>query len=167
MTKIWLASATSFRTLNAALAPRPLPTQDNLQRRMDRFGSRSEAARAGAVNAAPQALDAQLIEDGAALEAAWQGELRSMIAARRGGAEDKAAARAVRAASEAIVRRIEAARALTLDGLKVKARAESWRRDGEPLGLAADESEEGDSWSEMGEMPQYDAPALSRNDIHA
>jgi hypothetical protein len=156
MTKIWLASATSFRTLNAALAPRPLPTQDNLQRRMDRFGSRSEAAR-----------DAQLIEDGAALEAAWQGELRSMIAARRGGAEDKAAARAVRAASEAIVRRIEAARALTLDGLKVKARAESWRRDGEPLGLAADESEEGDSWSEMGEMPQYDAPARSRNDIHA
>jgi hypothetical protein len=159
MTKIWLASATTFRAGNAALAPRPLPIQDNLQRRMDRFGSRSDTARSGAVSAAPQPLDAQLIEDGAALEAAWQGELRSMIAARRGGAQEKAAARAVRAASEAIVRRIEGARALTLDGLKVKARAESWRRDGEPLGLGSDDDEDGDSWSEMGEMPQYGASA--------
>jgi hypothetical protein len=166
MTKIWLASATSFRTLNAGLTPRPLPIQDNLQRRMDRFGSRSDMARSGAVNATPQPLDAQLIEDGAALEAAWQGELRSMIAARRGGAQEKAAARAVRAASEDIVRRIETARALTLDGLKVKARAESWRRDGEPLGLGSDDDEESDSWSEMGEMPQYDAPAQSDQYAH-
>ncbi len=67
MTKIWLASATSFRTLNGAPAPRPLPAQDGLQRRMDRFGSRSDMGRSGAVNAPPQALDAQLIEDGAAL----------------------------------------------------------------------------------------------------
>jgi hypothetical protein len=166
MTKIWLASKTSFRALNTSLAPRPLPVQDNLQRRMDRFGSRSDMARSGAVNAPPQALDAQLIEDGAALEAAWQGELRSMIAARRGGAAEKAAARAIRAGSEAIVRRIETARALTLDGLKVKARAESWRRDGEPLGLGSEEDEQGDSWSEMGEMPQYDAPAQSQNRAH-
>ncbi|HYA73548.1 MAG TPA: hypothetical protein VEF36_10380, partial [Roseiarcus sp.] len=33
-----------------------------------------------------------------------------------------------------VAARIEAARAITLDGLKVKARAILWRRNGEPLG---------------------------------
>jgi hypothetical protein len=159
MTKIWLATTTSFRTPNSATPSRSLPVQNPLQRRVDGFGQRREPARNGAVNGTPQPLDSQLIADGEALEAAWQGEMRAMIAARRGAPEAQAAARAVRAASEAIVRRIEAARALTLDGIKVKARAESWRRDGEPLGPSSDEEEGGDGWSEMGDMPQYDTPA--------
>ena len=157
MTKIWLATTTAFRAPNVAI-PRLLPAQSPLQRRVEGFGQRRETGRNGAVNGSPQPLDAQLIADGEALEAAWQGELRAMIAARRGGPEAKAAARAIRSTSEAIVRRIEATRALTLDGLKVKTRAESWRRDGEPLGLASDDEEGGDGWSEMGDMPQYDAP---------
>ena len=95
---------------------------------MDRFGPRRDAARSAPLESPPQPLDAHLIADGEALEAAWQAELRAMIAARRGGAEALAAARAARDESEAIVGRIEAARALTLDGLKVKARAESWRQ---------------------------------------
>ena len=56
-----------------------------------------------------------------------------MIAARRGGAEALAAAVAARGQSEAIVGRIEAARPLTLGGVRVKARAESWRSDGASL----------------------------------
>jgi hypothetical protein len=157
MTKIWLATATSFRPQNVTNSTHPLPTSDSLQRRMERFGTRRDATRTGSVNAAPQPLDAQLIADGDALEATWQQELRAMIAARRGGAEEKAAARAIRAASEEIVVRIESARALTLDGLKVKARAESWRRDGEPMGLTSDEEESNDGWTEAIDMPLYEA----------
>jgi hypothetical protein len=127
---------------------------------MDRFGPRREPARTIPLESPPQPLDAHLIADGEALEAAWQAELRAMIAARRGGAEALAAARAGRADSEAIVRRIEAARALTLDGLKVKARAESWRRDGEPLAPeSADEQQDDGVWTEMADLPRYDAPA--------
>ena len=83
-----------------------------------------------------------------------------MIAARRGGAEAVSTARAARGESEALVRRIEAARALTLDGLKVKARAESWRRDGAPLASAAAEDQQDDGvWTDMADLPRYDAPA--------
>jgi hypothetical protein len=127
---------------------------------MDRFGPRRDAARTAPLESPPQPLDANLIADGEALEAAWQAELRAMIAARRGGAEATAAALAARAQSEAIVGRIEAARALTLDGLKVKARAESWRRDGEPLAPAAAEDQPDDGvWTDMADLPRYDAPA--------
>ncbi len=71
-----------------------------------------------------------------------------------------AAARAARGESEAIVRRIEAARALTLDGHKVKARAESWRRDGAPLAPAtADDQQDDGVWTDMADLPRYDAPA--------
>ena len=133
MTKIWFAAATSFRASSSRPSPVRFQSYEVLQRRMDRFGPRRDAARSAPLEAPPQPLDARLIADGEALEAAWQAELRAMIAARRGGAEALAAARAARAQSEAIVARIEATRALTLDGHKVKARAESWRRDGEPL----------------------------------
>jgi hypothetical protein len=126
---------------------------------MDRFGPRRDAARSAPLESPPQPLDAHLLADGEALEAAWQAELRAMIAARRGGAEALAAARSARADSEAIVRRIEAARALTLDGLKVKARAESWRRDGELLApAAADDQQDDGVWTEMADLPRYDAP---------
>jgi hypothetical protein len=156
MTKIWFAAATSFRTPVQPAAPRPLHSHEVLQRRMDRFGPRRDAARSAPLESPPQPLDAHLIADGEALEAAWQAELRAMIAARRGGAE----ALAARADSEAIVRRIEAARALTLDGLKVKARAESWRRDGEPLApAAADDQHDDGVWTDMADLPRYEAPA--------
>ena len=110
--------------------------------------------------APPQPLDARLLADGEALEAAWQAELRMMIAARRGGAQAVATARAARAECEAIVTRIEAARALTLDGHKVKARAESWRRDGAPLKQATAEDQQDDGvWTDMADLPRYEAPA--------
>ena len=159
MTKIWLAAATSFRaSIRTAAAP-SLQSHELLQRRMDRFGPRRDAARSAPLESPPQPLDAHLIADGEALEAAWQAELRAMIAARRGGAEAPAAARAARGESEAIVGRIEAARALTLDGLKVKARAESWRRDGAPLAPAtADDQQDDGVWTEMADLPRYDAP---------
>ncbi len=160
MTKIWFAATTSFRTPVQPAAPRPLQGHEVLQRRMDRYGPRRDAARSAPLESPPQPLDAHLIADGEALEAAWQGELRAMIAARRGGAEALAAARAVRGESEAIVRRIEAARALTLDGLKVKARAESWRRDGAPLAPeTADDQQDDGVWTDMADLPRYDAPA--------
>ena len=156
MTKIWLAAATSLRASMQAAAP-PRQNHELLQRRMDRFGPRRDAALRAPLESPPQPLDARLLADGEALEAAWQAELRAMIAARRGGAETLAAARAE---SEAIVARIEAARALTLDGLKVKARAESWRRDGAPIAAtAADDQLDDGVWTEMADLPRYDAPA--------
>ena len=160
MTKVWFASTASFRTAGQPAAPRSLPSHEVLQRRMDRFGPRRDAARSAPLDAPPQPLDAHLIADGEALEAAWQMEIRAMIGARRGGAEARAAALAARAECEAIVGRIEAARALTLDGLKVKARAESWRRDGAPLSKAAQEDQPDDGvWTEMADLPRYDAPS--------
>ncbi len=160
MTKIWFAAAASFRASVQPAVPRPLPSHEVLQRRMDRFGPRRDAARSAPLEAPPQPLDARLIADGEALEAAWQAEIRAMIAARRGGAQAVAAARTARADSEAIVTRIEATRALTLDGHKVKARAESWRRDGAPLAPAAAEDQQDDGvWTDMADLPRYEAPA--------
>ena len=149
MTKVWLSTATTFRAPFQPAAPRPVPGYEVLQRRMDRLGARRDSARSAPFEAPPLPLDFHLLADGEALEAAWQGELRAMIAARRGGAEARTAAREARAESEAIVRRIEQARALTLDGLKVKARAAD---DGEN---EQDES----GWSDMADLPTYDAPA--------
>ena len=160
MTKIWFAAAPSFRTSAQAAVPRPLPSHEVLQRRMDSFSPRRDAARSAALESPPQPLDARLIADGEALEAAWQAEIRAMIAARRGGAQAVAAAQAARAQSDAIVTRIEATRALTLDGHKVKARAESWRRDGAPLKTAAAEDQQDDGvWTDMADLPRYEAPA--------
>jgi len=160
MTKVWFAAATSFRASVQPSVPRPLPSHEVLQRRMDRFGPRRDAARSATLEAPPQPLDANLLADGEALEAAWQAELRAMIAARRGGAQAAATARAARAESEAIVTRIEATRALTLDGHKVKARAESWRRDGAPLKQTVAEDHQDDGvWTDMADLPRYEAPA--------
>ena len=159
MTKIWFAAVTSFRSSVQPAVPRPLENQEILQRRMDRFGPRRDAARSAPLDSPPQPLDARLLADGEALEAAWQAELRAMIAARRGGAQAVSTAQAARAQSEAIVTRIEATRALTLDGHKVKARAESWRRDGAPLKSAAAEDQQDDGvWTDMADLPRYEAP---------
>jgi hypothetical protein len=162
MTKVWFGAATSFRTSVQPVVPQSLQSREVLQRRMDRFGPRRDIARSAPLESPPQPLDAQLLADGDALEAAWQSELRAMIGARRGGAQAVAMARAARAESEAIVLRIEATRALTLDGHKVKARAESWRRDGAPLKPSSTEDEQDDGvWTDMADLPHYEAPAVS------
>jgi hypothetical protein len=160
MTKVWFGAVTSFRASVQPVVPQSLQSRDVLQRRMDRFGPRRDIARSAPLESPPQPLDAQLLADGDALEAAWQRELRAMIGARRGGAQAAAMARAARAESEAIVLRIETTRALTLDGHKVKARAESWRRDGAPLKPSSTEDEQDDGvWTDMADLPRYDAPA--------
>ena len=158
MTKRWLLAATSLRAAVQPTAPPPLQNHEVLQRRMERFGPSHDAARSAPRDASPQPLDSHLLADGEALEAAWQAELRAMIAARRGGAEALAAARAARDQCEAIVGRIETARALTLDGLKVKTRAQSWRSDGKSVAAGPDEQLDESGWTEMAEMPRYDSP---------
>jgi hypothetical protein len=147
----------SFQSLKPSGSSRQQFNQQALLRRMDRLGSRSSGARRGALSLAPQHLDARLLEDGAALEAAWQAELRAMIVQRRTRTpEAEAAAKAARAAAAAIVTRIETARALTLDGLKAQARAVLWRRDGVPLGPEIpDDQASDDAWTEMGELPRW------------
>ena len=87
------------------------------------------------MTAPPQHLDARLLEDGEALEIAWGYEITTLIAKKRlKTPEADAVANEARAAAALVVARIEAAKALTLDGLKVKARAILWTRNGEPLG---------------------------------
>ena len=104
-------------------------------RRMEQFDARRNGARTGAVTSPPQHLDARLLEDGEALEIAWGYEITTLIAKKRlKTPEADAVANAARAAAALVVARIEAAKALTLDGLKVKARAILWTRNGEPLG---------------------------------
>ena len=160
MTKVWFAATASFRASVQPAVPQSLPSHEVLQRRIDRFGPRRDTARSAPLESPPQPLDARLLADGEALEAAWQVELRAMIAVRRGGAQAVATAQAARSASEAIVMRIEATRALTLDGHKVKARAESWRRDGVPLKQETSEDQQDDAvWTDMADLPRYDAPA--------
>ena len=85
--------------------------------------------------APPRALDAALLEQGRAFERAWAKEVGTLIALKRNDtAEARFAARRARAATERLAARIETARAVSLEGLKVKARAILWRRNGEPLG---------------------------------
>ncbi len=86
----------------------------------------------------PRALDAALLEQGRAFERAWAKEVAALIALKRNDTpEARFVARRARAASERLATRIELARAVSLDGLKVKARAILWRRNGEPLGRVA------------------------------
>jgi len=162
MTKIWFSAAATLRDSLRPAVPSPDPGYEALQRRMDRIGARREIARGLPLEGPPLPLDFHLLADGEALEAAWQTEIRMMIAARRGGAEAQAAAAAARADCEAIVARIERVRALTLGGLKVKARAESWRRDGAPLAKEKAETELEDGvWTDMADLPVYEAPVAA------
>ncbi|MGD0188418.1 MAG: hypothetical protein ABSC25_24680 [Roseiarcus sp.] len=111
---------------------------DALFGRLERFEARRSAGRTGAVTSVPRRLDAKLLEEGEDFEAAWGYEIATLIALkRRATPEADAIARAARAATARLAARIEAARAITLDGLKVKARAILWRRNGEPLGTIA------------------------------
>jgi hypothetical protein len=80
-----------------------------------------------------QHLDAALLKDRQAFEDAWGVEVEKLILMKRTRTPEAiATANAARAATALIVRRIEMARAVTLDGLKTKARAALWRRHGEP-----------------------------------
>ena len=89
--------------------------------------------RDGMMNVAPRHLDFRLLRERAALEKAWLVEVTALIRQKRvGTAEAEAAAETARAATAVVVRRIDALKASTLDGLRVKARADLWRRRGEP-----------------------------------
>ena len=108
--------------------------QDAFLRRMEWLSISRDAGRTNAARSAPQHLDAKLLKEREALDKAWTYEVAaSFVANRLNTAEADEIAKAARAASAVIARRIEAATALTLDGLKVKARAALWRRHGEPL----------------------------------
>jgi hypothetical protein len=103
--------------------------------RVERFDARRNRTRTGAVTSPPQRLDAELLEAGEAFEAAWIREVATLIAAKKlKTPEAEAAARSARASTARLAARIEGIGAMTLDGLKVKARAILWRRNGEPLG---------------------------------
>lgn len=158
MTKISFAAAEwGFGASKPAVTSRPYFNQDAFSRRMDRFGARREGGRTGAITSSPQHLDARLLEDGEALEAAWQWELRAIASRRLKTPEAEAAASVAQTACATIVRRIETSRALTLDGLKVQARAALWRRDGEPFGPNVPDNQADDcAWTDMAELPQYE-----------
>ncbi len=109
-----------------------------LFKRIERFEARRKGGRTGAVTSPPQRLDAKLLREGEDFEAAWAYEVATLIAMKRlNTPEADAMAKSARAATARAAARIEAARAITLDGLKVKARAILWRRNGEPLGTIA------------------------------
>ncbi len=103
--------------------------------RVERLEARRRRYAPSAVMTPPRALDAALLEQGNAFELAWAKEVATLIALKRNDtAEARFAARRARSATERLAMRIELARAVSLDGLKVKARAILWRRNGEPLG---------------------------------
>jgi hypothetical protein len=109
-----------------------------LLKRLERWDSRRGAERSGAFASAPARPDAELLEQGEALESAWAREIAALIAVRkRGTPKAVAAACFARAATAQVAARIDTADATTLDGLKVKARAILWRRNGEPLAAIA------------------------------
>ena len=157
MTKLIFSGA--FESLQSQQSYRVSRRQFNqqaLDRRLDWVGSRLNGARTTALASPPQHLDERLLADGAALEAAWQTELKAMIAVKRSKtSEARAIAEAARAATALVVVRIETARALTLDGLKVQARAALWRRDGAPLGPDIPDDQGDDAWSDMADLPKW------------
>ena len=107
---------------------------DALFRRLERLEARRRGGRSGAVTSSTRRTDAELLEQGKAFEAAWAREVTTLIELKRQRTPDaEAVAESARAAAAGIAARIQTARATTLDGLKVKARAILWRRNGEPL----------------------------------
>ena len=85
--------------------------------------------------APPRALDAALLRHGGAFEQAWVEEVAALIVLKRSDTpQARLAARRARIATAQLAERIETARAVSLAGLKIKARAILWRRNGEPLG---------------------------------
>ena len=106
--------------------------------RVERLEARRKRYAPGAVLAAPRGLDADLLERGDAFEQAWAEEVAALIAQKRNDTrETRLAVSRARAATARLAAQIEASRASSLAGLKVKARAILWRRNGEPLGRVA------------------------------
>ena len=90
----------------------------------------------GALIAPQRSLDAALLKEGAAFEKTWSKEVAALISLKRNDtAETRIVARRARAATARLAEKIEMARAASLAGLKVKARVQLWRRNGEPLDL--------------------------------
>ena len=107
---------------------------DALFRRLERFEARCGGERTSAVTSLARRRDAELLEQGEAFEAAWAHELVTLIEMKRlKTPQAEALARTARATTALIAAKIERTSATTLDGLKVKARAILWRRNGEPL----------------------------------
>jgi len=103
--------------------------------RLERREAQRKRYAPSAIMARPCALDAALLQHGGAFERAWAEEVAALIALKRSGApQARLAARRARVITARLARRIETARAVSLDGLKVKARAHLWRRHGEPFG---------------------------------
>jgi hypothetical protein len=104
-----------------------------VSRRVDRLGILRRNNRSS-IKSAPKHLDAALLSELQALDEAWSRELSALIEMKRERTPQAVAtAEATRAATARVVAKIEAAKAMTFDGLKVKARAALWRRHGEPL----------------------------------
>lgn len=107
--------------------------RSTVSRRLDRLSLLRRTNRSP-IKSVPQHLDADLLGELHALDDNWSRELTALIEMKRERTpEAVAAAEITRAATARIVLRIEAAKAMTFDGLKVKARAALWRRHGEPL----------------------------------
>ena len=122
------------RALSAMPAPSPRVFElGALFGRIERLEARRRRRSPSLFAAPPMRLDVELLADGAAFEAAWAEEVGALIALKRQNtSRNEMAVGAARAATERLATSIEAARPSTLDGLKVKARAQLWRRNGEP-----------------------------------
>ena len=102
--------------------------------RVERLEARRNRHRTGAMTSPPRHLDAKILREGEEFEAAWVREIATLITSKRlNTREAEANASLARAATARLAERIEESRAITLDGLKVKARVSLWRRNGEPL----------------------------------
>lgn len=152
MTKVSFTA--DFQRFPASQIPAPIGpnlNHDAFLKRMERLSARRNGPPAAAP--APQNPDADLLREGRALETAWRYEVAALMVLKRlKTPEVVVIARSARAATEAVVRRIEAARALTRGGLKVKLRAILWRRDGEPLETEIFEDEEACDGSDDSEL---------------
>lgn len=103
--------------------------------RVERLEAHRRRYAPGAIVAQPRALDAELLQRGGAFERAWAEEVAALIALKRSNTpQARLAACRARAATARLAERIETTRAVSLAGLKVKARTLLWRRNGEPLG---------------------------------
>jgi hypothetical protein len=121
--------------------------------RMERLIPRRKENRMGAIKSAPRHPDALLLAERKTLDDAWTVEVMAMIAAKKAKTpEADAAVAAARVETAHVVRKIEFMRASTLDGLRVKARADLWHRNGEPLecDIANDEAAFGASFQMAG-----------------
>jgi hypothetical protein len=106
---------------------------NGLLSRMERLNARREK-REAAAKSKVQLSDATLLLEADAMENAWRFEVAALIVAKRlKTPEADDVAKRARAVTASVVRRIEQAKATTVAGLQVKARAVLWRRNGEPL----------------------------------